>query len=134
WPIIRAELLFGRFFEVRQSGVDLRLDVVSEFPVVLIENRAHFGADREARWDRHSGIGHFRQARALAAGRFLHVAFAFRLTAPKEVNVLMHEFPFYKFILVQQSPKYRRRAKTLRISCGAAQDGAFEPPGFRASP
>ena len=55
----------------------------------LIEQVADLGRDRESRRHRHAGVGHFRQAGALAAEQVLHGACPVSLSAAEKINVFL---------------------------------------------
>ena len=83
-----AQLLAHLLFELHDGFVDLLLDFVGNFVVVLEIDVADVGGDGEARGHGQPGAGHFGQPGAFAAERIFHRAVAVGRAAAERINVL----------------------------------------------
>jgi hypothetical protein len=84
----RTELAAGDFGDMRQTRVDLLLEVLRVFLGVGVIVGADRGGDGEARRHRKAQVGHLGEIGALAAQQFLHAGAALRLAAAEGVDPL----------------------------------------------
>ena len=82
-----SQLLSREFFQTLKILFHFGPQIFGIFAVMLKVIVASLGSDRESGRNRQSDASHFRQAGALAAQQILHLAVAFSLLCPEEIDV-----------------------------------------------
>ncbi len=85
-PLAVAERTAGDLLQTCEVGADFGIEAVGPVPAVAIVLIAAFGGDGEAGRHVEAGLGHVREARALAADEMLYLAAAVSLALSEEVD------------------------------------------------
>src|SRR5579884_4119105 len=89
-----AELLARQAFQLFDGLPDLLVDFGGHFLIVIEEDVADVGDDRESRGDRHTGAAHLGQAGTFSAQQIPHGPVAVGGAAAEHVHVLTHAIVF----------------------------------------
>ena len=76
--------------DMRQGGLDLRLQLGGILTAMSIKGRTHFGSDGKTGGNRQAQIGHFRQIGTLATEQIFHARRTLSLAVTKCIDPLRH--------------------------------------------
>ena len=112
-----------RLLQLGERLPDLLVDFLRDLVVVVEEDVADVGRDREARRNRHTGAAHLRQAGAFAAQDVLHRSVAVGRAAAEHIDVLLALLRFSYELVLRRFRRNPRWSKTRPAGCSTGSAG-----------